>query len=97
MFESFCARAFATKVFLLSGAMAIVYAGYFAPVTLGQQQGEPKKVILDTDPGTDDALAMLLAFNSPELRVEAITVVAGNMTADAGLQNALKIASLAGR
>ena len=97
MFKRSCAHVSAMKMFLLSGAMAIVCAGYFAPVALGQQHGEPRKVILDTDPGTDDALAMLLAFNSPELRAEAVTVVAGNMTAEAGLENALKIASLAGR
>ena len=54
-------------------------------------------MIIDTDPGTDDALALLLAFNSSELRVEAITVVAGNVTADLGLDNALRIASLAGK
>ena len=78
-------------------AMALACAGCLAVTTPAQQRIEPKKVILDTDPGTDDALAMLLAFNSPELQVEAITVVAGNMTADAGLENALKITSLAGR
>jgi len=82
---------------LFGVAMAFAVFCCFAPGVLGQQHSEPKKVILDTDPGTDDALAMLLAFNSPELQVEAITVVAGNMTADAGLENALKIASLAGR
>jgi purine nucleosidase len=60
-------------------------------------QGGVQRVIIDTDPGTDDALALLLAFNSPELKVEAITVVAGNVTAEVGLENALKIASLAGR
>ena len=76
-------------VFLCAGSLAVA--------TPAQRRIEPKKVILDTDPGTDDALAMLLAFNSPELQVEAITVVAGNMTADAGLENALKITSLAGR
>jgi purine nucleosidase len=77
--------------------MVLVCCVYCAAATPGQQRGDAKRVILDTDPGTDDALAMLLAFNSPELRVEAITVVAGNMTADAGLENALKITSLAGR
>jgi hypothetical protein len=41
----------------------------------------PKKVIIDTDPGTDDALAILLALNSPELDVRALTVVPGNVTA----------------
>lgn len=60
-----------------------------------QTSGNVQRVIIDTDPGTDDALALLLAFNSPELRVEAITVVAGNVTADLGLDNALRIASLA--
>jgi purine nucleosidase len=56
---------------------------------------DPQRVIIDTDPGTDDALALLLAFNSSGLEVEAITVVAGNVTADLGLDNALRIASLA--
>jgi hypothetical protein len=40
-----------------------------------------KKVIIDTDPGTDDAIAILLALNSPELDVRALTVVPGNVTA----------------
>ena len=57
----------------------------------------PKKVIIDTDPGTDDALAILLALNSPELDVRALTVVPGNVTAKQGLENALKLASLTNR
>ena len=57
----------------------------------------PERVIIDTDPGTDDALAILLALQSPELRVEGLTIVAGNVTASAGLVNALKIVSLADR
>jgi len=57
----------------------------------------PKQVIIDTDPGTDDALAILLALNSPELNVRAITVVPGNVTAQLGLENALKLVSLAKR
>src|SRR5580704_5294868 len=56
-----------------------------------------KKIILDTDPGTDDAMALMLALNSPELDVQAITVVPGNVTARQGLENALKLVSLAGR
>jgi len=55
------------------------------------------RVIIDTDPGIDDAMALLLAINSPELKVEAITVVPGNVEGWQGLENALKIASLAGR
>jgi inosine-uridine nucleoside N-ribohydrolase len=57
----------------------------------------PRRVIIDTDPGIDDAMAILLALNSPELKVEALTVVAGNVEASQGLENALKLASLAGR
>lgn len=56
-----------------------------------------QRVIIDTDPGIDDAMAILLALNSPELKVEALTVVPGNVDGKQGLENALKIVSLAGR
>jgi inosine-uridine nucleoside N-ribohydrolase len=55
------------------------------------------RVIIDTDPGVDDAMAILLALNSPELKLEALTVVAGNVDSKQGLENALKITSLANR
>jgi inosine-uridine nucleoside N-ribohydrolase len=57
----------------------------------------PKKVIIDTDPGTDDAIAIMLALTSAELDVRALTVVPGNVEAKQGLENALKLASLANR
>jgi inosine-uridine nucleoside N-ribohydrolase len=60
-------------------------------------EAAPLRVIIDTDPGVDDAMAILLALNSPELKVEALTVVPGNVDAAQGLENALKIVSLAGR
>ncbi len=60
-------------------------------------QAAPRRVIIDTDPGTDDAMAIILALNSPEFKVEALTVVPGNVDARQGLENALKIVSLAGR
>ena len=47
-------------------------------------RGVPDPIIIDTDPGTDDALAILLALNSPELDVKAITVVPGNVSGNAG-------------
>jgi purine nucleosidase len=56
-----------------------------------------RKIIFDTDPGSDDAMALMLALNSPELDVRAITVVPGNVTAQQGLVNALRMASLANR
>jgi purine nucleosidase len=57
----------------------------------------PKKIIFDTDPGTDDAMALMLALHSPELDVRAITVVPGNVIASQGLENALRMVSLANR
>ena len=40
-----------------------------------------KKVIIDCDPGIDDALALMLALCSPELEILGITVVSGNVPA----------------
>jgi inosine-uridine nucleoside N-ribohydrolase len=64
---------------------------------IGFAQSDPRRVIIDTDPGVDDAMAILLAVNSPELKVEALTVVPGNVDGKQGLENALKLVSLAGR
>ena len=47
----------------------------------------PRRVILDTDTGVDDALAILLAMRSPELSVEAITGVCGNSPLDHCIRN----------
>jgi inosine-uridine nucleoside N-ribohydrolase len=57
----------------------------------------PRKVIIDTDPGVDDALALLFAMCSPELKIEAITVVAGNVQLELALLNALRMVQIAGR
>jgi purine nucleosidase len=54
-------------------------------------------LIIDTDPGTDDAIAILLAFASPELEVLGLTTVAGNVGQPAVTDNALRICDLAGR
>jgi inosine-uridine nucleoside N-ribohydrolase len=56
-----------------------------------------KRVIIDTDPGIDDAAAILLALASPELAVEAVTTVYGNGTVDDSTRNALIILETAGR
>jgi len=75
---------------LISFFVLIFLANAFA-------QSAPRRVIIDTDPGTDDAMAIILALNSPEFKVEALTVVPGNVDSQQGLENALKIVSLAGR
>ncbi|MEZ7008053.1 pyrimidine-specific ribonucleoside hydrolase RihA [Aeromonas sp. S13(2024)] len=54
-------------------------------------------VILDCDPGHDDAIALILALASPELNVLAVTTSAGNQTPDKTLKNALRILTLLGR
>jgi inosine-uridine nucleoside N-ribohydrolase len=48
-------------------------------------------VLIDTDPGIDDALALLMAFGSPELSIEAITTVAGNVPVDRATTNVFRI------
>lgn len=55
-----------------------------------------RPVILDCDPGTDDAIALLYAFASPELDILAITVAGGNAGLDRTLPNALALTRLAG-
>ncbi|MBO6540519.1 MAG: nucleoside hydrolase [Rhizobiaceae bacterium] len=56
-----------------------------------------RKIIIDTDPGQDDAVAILLALASPELEVVGITAVAGNVPLTLTEKNARKICELAGR
>jgi purine nucleosidase len=78
-----CKRLFIAAIFLFALSSPVFGAG--------------KKIIFDTDPGTDDAMALMLALNSPELDVRAVTVVPGNVTAKQGLENALRMMSLANR
>jgi inosine-uridine nucleoside N-ribohydrolase len=54
-------------------------------------------IILDCDPGHDDAIAILLALASPELELVAITTVSGNSTLDKTTANALRVLEFAGR
>ena len=95
------------REFVMSATTALAVSGFanqaFAaqdPAT-DQQHIEagrgPHHVILDTDPGVDDALALLLAMRSPELKIEAITAVAGNVPLELTLPNALRMVEIAGR
>ena len=56
----------------------------------------PKKIILDCDPGHDDAVAMLLAWGNPEIDLIGVTTVFGNQTIDKVTRNALSVATIAG-
>jgi len=57
---------------------------------------KPKRIIIDTDPGIDDSLSILLALASPEVTLEGLTVVHGNSSTEQGTINALSILELAG-
>jgi purine nucleosidase len=54
-----------------------------------------KRIIIDTDPGIDDSLAILLALASPEVELEGVTVVHGNSSTEQGTINALSVLELA--
>ena len=58
---------------------------------------QPHSLIIDTDPGQDDAVAILLALASPEINLLGITTVAGNVPLALTQENARKICDLAGR
>src|SRR6266849_5299180 len=53
------------------------------------------RLLIDTDPGIDDALALLLALAPPAAPVEAITAVAGNVPVDLAVQNVFRILDIA--
>jgi inosine-uridine nucleoside N-ribohydrolase len=102
-FVTSSAAAFATSGFAHAANAGGALAGQ--PSGQGKSHGEsnrgtgrgPFRVIIDTDPGVDDALALLLAMRSPELKIEAITPVAGNVPLDLTLPNALRMVEIAGR
>jgi len=81
--------------FFLAGCLA--WAQGVSPSRSTPVPEYPRRIILDTDPGIDDAMAVLLALQSPELTIEAVTVVAGNVPVELGAANALKLVELAGR
>ena len=57
---------------------------------------QPRKIILDCDPGHDDAIAMLLAWGNPNLELLAVTTVAGNQTLEKVTKNAQALARVGG-
>jgi inosine-uridine nucleoside N-ribohydrolase len=56
-----------------------------------------RRVIVDTDPGIDDAQAILFAFLCQEVEIDAVTSVFGNVPVDFAALNALRLVELAGR
>ncbi|KAM5548310.1 putative uridine nucleosidase 2 [Rosa sericea] len=58
---------------------------------------EPKKIIIDTDPGIDDAMAIFVALKSPEVEVIGLTTIYGNVYTTLATRNALHLLEFAGR
>lgn len=56
----------------------------------------PKRILIDTDPGVDDSMAILFAFCSPEVKVEGLTAIFGNSGSGNTTLNALRLVELAG-
>lgn len=56
-----------------------------------------EKVIIDTDPGVDDAIAVIFAFHSPELEILGLTTIFGNVETDLATQNALRLVEMSGK
>lgn len=97
-----------TRREFIAGSAGIALAGSIAgtipawanenPTGTGAaSSANPRRIILDTDPGVDDAMAIFLALRSPELKVEAITPVSGNVPLEFTLPNALRLVEIAGR
>ncbi len=92
---------------ILARAFAAAACGAAAPFAHAAEPGvsdtplprllDNHRVIVDTDPGNDDAIALLMALDAPNLSVEAITVAPGNIRYPQELKNALFILELAGR
>jgi len=82
----------------LAGTLMLLLA---LPATraAAREQGEPRprRVILDADPGIDDAMAIVFALRSPALEVLGITTVFGNADIEVGTANALRLVELVGR
>src|ERR671912_1262466 len=66
-------------------------------MTARRQQARPTPIILDVDPGHDDAVAIMLACGAPELELLGVTTVAGNVPLEKTTRNALRVLSLVGR
>ena len=96
------------REFLSNSGTAVLTASLFGAMrpsstkgqpseVVGSSSASPRRIIIDTDPGVDDAMAIFLALRSPELKVEAITAVSGNVPLELTLPNALRLAEIAGR
>lgn len=64
---------------------------------MNANHNSPQRILIDTDPGVDDSMAILFAFSSPEVKVEGLTTVFGNSGTKVTTDNALRLVELAGQ
>lgn len=102
-FVTASAAGFALSGLPLAAAPPPVVETRISETQVGEKRSDPNleagpfRVVIDTDPGVDDALALLLAMRSPQLKIEGITAVAGNVPLTLTLPNALRMVEIAGR
>jgi len=85
---------------MVQGPSRVFGAPYMLPrkgVSHPAEATTAARVIIDTDPGVDDAFALMLAMRSPELNVMAVTAVAGNLPLEITLPNALRMVEICDR
>lgn len=63
----------------------------------GQPLSKKEKVIIDTDPGIDDSMTILMAFQTPEIEILGLTTIFGNVSTEDATRNALLLCEIAGR
>jgi len=77
--------------------MALPGVSALASSAIAASGVKPRKLLIDTDPGVDDAIALMMAMLTPELHIEAITSAAGNIPLAVTTENALRLVTLCGR
>lgn len=77
------------KIAIVSGLLTLLMFSRIA--------GSAEKIIIDTDPGVDDALAVVFAFDSPDLEVVGITSIFGNVDTPLATENALRLLDIVGK
>jgi len=85
------------RTFLGTSITATAAAALSTFPFLSVEAAQPRRIIIDADTGVDDAIAILLALRSPELKVEAFTAVSGNVPLTLTLPNTLRMVEIAGR
>jgi inosine-uridine nucleoside N-ribohydrolase len=80
----------------LPAIVRLVFLSLTLLASLTASAAQPRKVIIDCDPGIDDAVALVIAIQAPDLEILGITTTFGNATIEQATKNALRIVELSG-